>query len=140
MSSGTVPARPTAAAIVGRVPEAPAGVGPSRAAIAEVAALIAERFRPERIVLFGSRAYGVPTADSDVDLLVVIDTPRRPLDEALRIRQAIRLDQPFPLDILVRTPDQIRVGLAEGDFVIVDVMTKGAILLEAGDAGLGGQG
>lgn len=134
MTSETAAEPPRVHEIATRIPEAPRNLGPSREAIAEVVATIASEFRPRRIVLFGSRAWGTPTADSDVDLLVVMETPRRPLEETVRIRQAIALASVFPLDVLVRTPEQIRVGLAEGDFFVRDVMTKGATLFEAGDA------
>ena len=134
MTGGTARAGRAVRAIAERVPEPPAGGGPSQEAIAEVVAAIARDFAPQRIVLFGSRAYGEPTADSDVDLMVVMDTSRRLLEEAVRIRQAIAANPAFPLDVLVRTPEQIRTGLAEGDFFVRDVMTKGATLFEAGDA------
>jgi predicted nucleotidyltransferase len=62
---------------------------------------VAARFDPERIVLFGSYAYGDPHDDSDVDVLVVMAT-RNQIDQAARISLAI--DPPFPLDIVVRTP------------------------------------
>src|SRR5687768_12988753 len=73
---------------------------------------VAERFHPEQIILFGSHAYGTPHADSDVDLLVVMPC-RNELDQAVRIRQAV--DYNFPLDLLVRTPDNLAWRLAEGD-------------------------
>src|ERR1700733_6845532 len=62
---------------------------------------VAERFQPDRIILFGSHAYGTAHADSDVDILVVMPA-RNQLDQAVRISVAI--DPPFPLDIIVRTP------------------------------------
>jgi predicted nucleotidyltransferase len=127
-------------AMVERIPPTPLGVRPDREVIANVAAFIAERFTPQRIVLFGSRAYGTPTGDSDVDLLVIMDSPGRPVDQAIRIRQALDLRPPFALDVLVRTPAQIALGLEEGDFFIEDIMTQGVTLFEAGDAGLVGQG
>lgn len=134
MGVGTARVSPSVRTIVDRVSEARDGAGPSREAIAEVAALIARRFAPRRIVLFGSRADGIATADSDVDLMVVMETARRPLAEAVRIHRAIALAWSFPLDVLVRTPEQIRVGLSEGDFFVRDVMAKGVTLCEAGDA------
>src|SRR5882724_1628928 len=73
---------------------------------------VAERFQPEKIILFGSYAYGTPHADSDVDILVVMPA-RNQLDQAVRISLAI--DPPFPLDIIVRTPHNMSWRLAEGD-------------------------
>src|SRR4051812_20581320 len=69
--------------------------------IRRVARAVAERFPPEKIILFGSYAYGTPHEDSDVDILVVLPA-RNQLDMAVRISLAI--DPPFPLGIIVRTP------------------------------------
>src|SRR3990172_9322855 len=62
---------------------------------------VAERFDPDKIILFGSHAYGKPHADSDVDILVIMPC-RNQLDQAFKIR--MQVDRPFPLDIIVRTP------------------------------------
>src|SRR5436305_8839950 len=71
---------------------------------------VAERFHPERIILFGSHAYGRPHADSDVDILVVMPA-RNQLDQAVRISVAI--DPPFPLAIILRTPPNLASRLKE---------------------------
>ena len=60
---------------------------------------------PHKIVLFGSYVYGTPTADSDVDLLVIVDTQARPVDRYLRVSRLLR-PRPFPLDLLVNTPER----------------------------------
>src|SRR6266446_10170824 len=65
---------------------------------------VAERFHPDKIILFGSHAYGTPHADSDVDILVVMPA-RNQIDQACRIDDAV--DAPFPLDLIVRTPKKI---------------------------------
>jgi len=95
---------------------------------------VAERFQPEKIVLFGSHAYGRPHADSDVDILVVM-CARNQLDQAARISQAI--SPPFPLDIIVRTPKNLRWRLAEGDSFLTEIMTRGKLLYEKTDGGVG---
>lgn len=77
-----------------------------RSQITHFANAVAERFKPQRIVLFGSYAYGKPNQDSDVDLLVVMPEDRRQRRKAVEIREAINAD--FPLDLLVRTPEDIR--------------------------------
>ncbi len=102
--------------------------------IAEVAGVIAACFQPERIVLFGAHATQRAHADSDADLMVILDGPVRPLDRAVAINRAI--PHRIPLDVLVRTTEQIATGLAENDFFITDVMTEGITLFEASDAGL----
>ncbi|MGH2532584.1 MAG: nucleotidyltransferase domain-containing protein [Thermomicrobiales bacterium] len=126
--------------ILNRVPE-PSGDSPrTREEIADVVAIIAETFRPERIILFGSHAYGDPTEDSDVDLMVVMDTPLKPSEQAVRIRQAVGASYRFPMDVVVRRPNQIALGLAERDFFILDVIEQGATLFETDDSGMGGEG
>src|SRR5689334_12151610 len=70
---------------------------------------VAERFDPEKIILFGSYAYGTPHEDSDVDILVVMPA-RNQLDQAVRIRLAV--DAPFPMDLLVRTPENLARRIA----------------------------
>ncbi len=73
--------------------------------IQDVVDQIVDRFHPDKIWLFGSFAHGTPTSDSDVDLLVAMDTALRNVQQAVEIRQAV--DFPFPVDLLVRTPKQI---------------------------------
>lgn len=95
---------------------------------------VVERFQPDKIVLFGSHAYGRPHDDSDVDILVVMQA-RNQLDLAARISQAI--SPPFPLDILVRTRENLRWRLAEGDSFLNEIMTRGKVLYEKADGGVG---
>src|SRR5437763_16494544 len=98
---------------------------------------IAEKFHPEKIILFGSRAWGTPHEDSDVDLMVVMPA-RNELDQALKIRLAF--DTPFPLDLLVRKPSELRWRLEEGESFSTEVVRKGKVLYEADDSGVGRQG
>src|SRR6202165_4749119 len=88
---------------------------------------VAERFDPDKIVLFGSYAYGAPHADSDVDILVVMPA-RNQLDMAFKIYWTIQ--PPFPLDIIVRTPKQMKWRLEEGESFLTEVMSKGKVLYE----------
>ena len=95
---------------------------------------VAERFHPDKIILFGSYAYGTPHADSDVDILVVMPA-RNQLDQAVKISLAI--DPPFPLDIIVRTPQSMKWRLAEGESFLTEITTKGKILYEKDHTGVG---
>lgn len=108
--------------------------GVSRQAIARLAYQIAEKFQPKRIILFGSYAYGTPTADSDVDLLVVMPT-RNMTEQACRIRSAV--EHPFPLDLLVRTPEVLKRRLAMGDWFLREIVDRGKVLYEEGDRRVG---
>ena len=97
--------------------------------IKRYASELARTIRPERIILFGSYAYGKPTGDSDVDLLVILPHAGHDIEEAVRIRQ--RLTAPFPLDLIVRTPENLRNRLDAGDAFLTSVMTMGKVLYEA---------
>jgi uncharacterized protein len=96
---------------------------------------IAEKFQPDRIILFGSYAYGQPTPDSDVDLLVILPFEDLPVYKAIEIRRAVK--SPFPLDLMARTAEQIQQRLDMGDFFIQDIVQKGYVLYEANHAGMG---
>jgi predicted nucleotidyltransferase len=96
---------------------------------------IAEEFQPERIILFGSYAYGQPTENSDVDLLVILPFEEMPVEKAIAIRQQIQA--PFPLDLMARTPEQIQQRLEMGDFFIQDIINNGRVLYEANHARVG---
>jgi uncharacterized protein len=108
-------------------------------AIKRFAREIAARFHPDKIILFGSYAYGQPHEESDVDLLVIMPT-RNAVDQAIRIELA--MERPFSLDVHVRTPYQIKQGLKEDDcdWFLREVMEKGKVLYEAPNGPVGPQG
>jgi predicted nucleotidyltransferase len=87
---------------------------------------------PHKIVLFGSYSYGTPTADSDVDLLVIMDTTARPVERYLRVSRLLR-PRPFPLDLLVKTPEEIAQALAREDAFVHEITTRGRVLYERTD-------
>ena len=111
-----------------------AGFFATRAAIQQAVRRIVERFNPQKVLLFGSHAYGHPTQDSDVDLLVIMDTMLSNVEQAVKIRQEV--DLPFPTDLLVRTPRQMAERLAIGDVFLREVVSKGVVLYEAGHSGM----
>jgi predicted nucleotidyltransferase len=96
---------------------------------------VARRFEPAQVILFGSHAYGNPTSDSDVDLMVVM--PHR--GSSAKVASRIRLACPrnFPLDLIVRTPTEIRRRVKSGDPFLSEVTSKGIILHEAINAPMG---
>lgn len=98
---------------------------------------VAEQFQPDKIILFGSHAYGQPHADSDVDILVVMPA-RNQLDQATKIHLALL--PPFPVHLLVRTPRNLAWRLAEGDSFLNEIVSKGKVLYEKADQGMGRQG
>ena len=97
-------------------------------AISAFANQIVEHFRPQKIVLFGSYAYGKPNADSDVDMLVIMPFKGKGARKAAEILLAT--DPRFAIDLLVRTPQQIKSRIKLGDFFIREVIQKGKVLYE----------
>jgi len=107
------------------------------AAIRRFARRIAERFQPDKIILFGSYAYGKPHEESDVDLLVIMRT-KNAIDQSIRI--SLAFERLFSLDLIVRTPWQIERGLKDDDWFLREIIEKGKILYEAPDRQMGPQG
>ncbi len=99
----------------------------TEALLAGITRRIVEKFQPYKIILFGSYAYGTPDLDSDVDLLVVLDS-----DESIaqRIRQVTEVAKVrfLPMDIIVRTPTEMVERLAMGDFFLAEILEKGEVL------------
>jgi len=100
-----------------------------RAYIRDVCQHIAAEFKPEKIILFGSYAYGKPTPDSDVDLLVVMPFEGGYFHQAQKIRQQLNLA--LPMDLLVRTPEQVRYRLEIGDSFMREILERGKVMYEA---------
>ena len=98
----------------------------------EAVARIVQELRPEKIILFGSYAYGTPTRDSDVDLLVIMQTQARGADRSWAVSRLL-IPRPFPVDILVRTPQEIQSALERGDFFIREILANGRVLYERPD-------
>ncbi len=102
--------------------------------IRDFARRVAERFQPEKIILFGSYAYGTPHADSDVDILVIMPA-RNEIDQCVRIDLAC--ESYFPLDIIVRTPKNMAWRLEEGDSFLREIVARAKVLYEKADKGVG---
>lgn len=90
---------------------------------------IVQAFNPEKIILFGSYAYGDPGIDSDIDLLIIMKSKERPAIRSAQISKLIR-PRPFPMDILVRTPEEIDNRLKIGDRFIEEIISRGRILYD----------
>jgi len=88
---------------------------------------IVRELNPEKIVLFGSYAYGMPNPDSDVDLLVIMQTNESLKERSWAVSRLL-LPRPFPVDILVKTPEEIEKALGAKDFFLQEVLTRGQVL------------
>lgn len=90
---------------------------------------IANRFKPNKIILFGSYAYGTPIPESDVDILVVMETTQKESLQSLKIRQFI--NPMFAVDIIVITPERLKQRLIWGDSFLKEVVNKGILVYES---------
>jgi len=90
---------------------------------------IVDELNPEKIVLFGSYAYGRPTPHSDVDLLIILKT-NASLKERSWMVSRLLLPRPFPVDILVKTPKEFKKALESGDFFLKEILERGKVLYE----------
>ncbi|MEW6241982.1 MAG: nucleotidyltransferase domain-containing protein [Chloroflexota bacterium] len=97
--------------------------------IRELARQIAEKFKPQKIILFGSYARGNPKPESDVDLLVVMGTQLKEVQQAIQICQQI--DYMFGLDLIVYTPKHLAERVKMGDWFVRDILKEGRILYES---------
>jgi predicted nucleotidyltransferase len=105
--------------------------------IKSLARAIADQFQPEKIILFGSHAKGRPTRHSDVDLLVLM-RGTEVHDQALLIRQAF--DFGFPVDLLVRSPAEMKRRISWGDQFLQEIEQNGIVLYEAPHRRMGAKG
>jgi predicted nucleotidyltransferase len=95
---------------------------------------IVEAFHPDKIILFGSRAYGKPREDSDIDLLVVMPYDGDHAKAAIRILN--HLNVLAPIDLLVRSPEEIRERINIGDRFMREIVERGIVMYEAAYAGM----
>jgi len=94
--------------------------------INEVAQTIGRNFRPEKIILFGSYAWGKPGQDSDVDLFIIKET-KNTRETARQISRSV-FPRPFPIDFIVYTPAQTEKRKKMGDFFVKNILEKGQII------------
>ena len=90
---------------------------------------IAEIFHPEKIILFGSYAYGTAQQYSDVDLLVILPFKEKNFKKSLEIMNRVKPD--FMTDILARCPEDVEMRYSAGDPLIREALDKGKVLYES---------
>ncbi len=98
-------------------------------ALPEAVQRLVQELHPEKVILFGSYAYGAPTPDSDVDLLIIADIAGSPKERYLAV-SCLLYPRPFPVDVLVKTPREVELALQAGDFFIREILTRGRVLYD----------
>ncbi len=97
--------------------------------VSEVVERIKTGYHPEKIILYGSYAYGKPTEDSDLDLLIIKQTSKRRVDRFVEVKRLIyEPGRRIPVSPLVYTPDEIKKRLELGDDFIEEIMKRGEVL------------
>jgi len=89
---------------------------------------IINNYKPEKIILFGSYAWGKPSTGSDVDLFVIKKTKKDPIKRSYELRKNI--DASLPLDVLVYTPTEVKKRINLNDFFIKEIINKGKVVYE----------
>lgn len=90
-----------------------------------------EKYQPEKIILYGSYAYGIPDRESDIDLLIIKETKDRPIDRRITVRKLVSdLRKKIPFSSLVVTPEELSSRLKIGDDFFTEITKKGAVLYE----------
>ncbi len=95
----------------------------------EITDKIVANFDPEKVILFGSHAWGTPRWDSDLDLFVVMRTNLRPAHRRAAVARACR-PKFLPMDVIVRTPEELSERLKDGDPFVEEIMRRGRVLYE----------
>jgi predicted nucleotidyltransferase len=91
--------------------------------------ILVERYQPEKLILFGSLVSGEVRQWSDINLLVIKETEKRPLDRALEV-YSLLADYKEPIDIIVYTPAEVDLLVNEGSSFVAEILTKGKLLYE----------
>jgi predicted nucleotidyltransferase len=109
-----------------RIPEA------TRAELDKIVKQVVADYQPEKIILFGSYAYGKPSADSDLDLLIIKKTAERFIDRWTNVRKIVSdPERSIPFEPLILTPRELEERLARGDQFMEEIMAKGVVLYAA---------
>lgn len=91
---------------------------------------IVKEYKPEKIILFGSFAWGKPTKDSDIDLFVVKKSDKSTLEMTKDVYEII-FDKGEAVDVLVYTPDQLEKRKKLGDYFVLNIINNGKLLYVA---------
>jgi len=97
--------------------------------VMEITDVIKKHFQPQKIILFGSYAWGKPTPDSDIDLFLIMNSKLRRDDRSVQISDLFPTRR-FPMDIIVYTPEEVERSLERGNPFTKEILSKGKVLYE----------
>lgn len=103
-----------------------------RKSIQDIVEKLVTDYAPQTVILFGSYAYGDPRPDSDIDLLIIKETPERFIDRWMTVRRILSdPKRTFPLETVVLTPQEVSKRRAVGDQFVEEILEKGIVLYAA---------
>ena len=101
----------------------------SHTVIKKIVQRLVTGYPPEKIILFGSYAYGQPDADSDIDLLIIKATEERFFDRLHTVRRVTAGTHPhIPIEPIVLTPAEVQERLKAGDQFLSEILQRGEVL------------
>ena len=86
------------------------------------------KYKPEKIILFGSFAQGNAQKDSDIDLMIIKETRQNPWKRQDTVERLVT--RKVPVDLLVYTPRELKNRIDLGDTFTREVFTKGKLVYE----------
>ncbi len=99
--------------------------------ISKLVERLKEEYQPEKIILYGSYAYGQPDRESDIDLLIIKETKERPIDRRIAVRRLVSdIRRKVPFSSLVVTPEELVQRLEIGDDFFIEITRRGRVLYE----------
>ncbi len=101
----------------------------SRTSIQNFVDDVVKHFKPIKVILFGSYAYGKPNEDSDVDLMLIM--PHRGPSAKMATRIRLACPRNFPMDLIVRSPTEVKRRISQGDAFLNEVTSRGVVLHES---------
>jgi len=105
--------------------------GDIKTLLSEIVERLKNEYKPIKIILFGSYAYGKPGEDSDIDLLILKNTSRRRVDRFIEVKKIIyNPNRKIPVSPLVYTPEELEERLRIGDDFVKEILQKGIVLYE----------
>lgn len=96
--------------------------------IARIRALIVEKYKPEKIIIFGSMATGNVHENSDIDIVIIKNTKKRFLDRTLQVSQITK--NKLACDFLIYTPSEFKTLTKERSFFSNETLDKGKVIYD----------
>ena len=96
--------------------------------IKEITDKIVREYQPEKIILFGSWAWGTPHENSDVDMFIIKESEKKRWEREYDLRMKLIGNKFPPMDLLIYTPEEMERRIRIEDFFIQDILKNGKLV------------